>query len=215
MAKQIITVSSRARSILRGVNQLADAVKVTLGPKGRNVVLDKSSAPTITKDGVTVAKEIDLKDPSRTWRADGARSREQDLGYGRRWHHHGDRPRAGDYREGARNVVAGPTRWSSSAASRKPSKRSSRRSKSCRRCRERQHDRPSRHDLRQRDETIGKIIAEAMEKVGKDGVITVEEAKTLDTSLASSRACIRSRLPLAVLRDRPERMEVCSRIRSS
>ena len=68
MAKQIIYGEESRQAILRGVNQLADAVKVTLGPKGRNVVLDKKfGSPTITKDGVTVAKEIELKDRSRTW----------------------------------------------------------------------------------------------------------------------------------------------------
>ena len=68
MAKQIVTGENSRQAILRGVNALADAVKVTLGPKGRNVVLEKScGAPTITKDGVTVAKEIELSDPSKTW----------------------------------------------------------------------------------------------------------------------------------------------------
>ena len=81
MAKQIIYGEQSRQAILRGVNQLADAVKVTLGPKGRNVVLDKKfGSPTITKDGVTVAKEIELEGPAREHgRADGARSREQDL----------------------------------------------------------------------------------------------------------------------------------------
>ena len=81
MAKQIVYGEESRQAILRGVNQLANAVKVTLGPKGRNVVLDKKfGSPTITKDGVTVAKEIELKDAAREHgRADGPRSREQDV----------------------------------------------------------------------------------------------------------------------------------------
>src|SRR5215207_9663074 len=126
MAKQIIYGEQSRQAILRGVNQLADAVKVTLGPKGRNVVLDKKfGSPTITKDGVTVAKEIDLKDPLENMGAQMVRevaSKTSDI--------------AGDGTITANN-----------------------------------------------DETIGKIIAEAMDKVGKDGVITVEEAKSMETSL--------------------------------
>ena len=109
MAKQIVYGEQSRQAILRGVNQLADAVKVTLGPKGRNVVLDKKfGSPTITKDGVTVAKEIDLKDPLENMGAQMVRevaSKTSDI--------------AGDgtttatvlaqaiYREGAKNVVAG------------------------------------------------------------------------------------------------------------
>src|SRR5918911_1395656 len=97
MAKQIVYGEQSRQAVLRGVNQLADAVKVTLGPKGRNVVLDKKfGSPTITKDGVTVAKEIDLKDPLENMGAQGARSGEQDLGHRRRRHHHRDRAGAGD-----------------------------------------------------------------------------------------------------------------------
>ena len=85
MAKQIIYGEQSRQAILRGVNQLADAVKVTLGPKGRNVVLDKKfGSPTITKDGVTVAKEIDLKDPLENMGAQMVREvAQQDLGHGR------------------------------------------------------------------------------------------------------------------------------------
>ena len=84
-AKQILYHESARSALLRGVNQLADAVKVTLGPKGRNVVLEKKfGSPLITKDGVTVAKEIELKDPHRRpRRAHGPRSGEQDVGRGR------------------------------------------------------------------------------------------------------------------------------------
>ena len=133
MAKQIIYGEQSRQAILRGVNQLADAVKVTLGPKGRNVVLDKKfGSPTITKDGVTVAKEIDLKDPLENMGAQMVRevaSKTSDT--------------AGDgtttatvlaqaiYREGARTSSPAPTRWSSSAASRRPSRPSSRRSRRC------------------------------------------------------------------------------------
>src|SRR6188768_2075077 len=152
MAKQIIYGEQSRQAILRGVNQLADAVKVTLGPKGRNVVLDKKfGSPTITKDGVTVAKEIDLKDPLENMGAQMVRevaSKTSDT--------------AGDgtttatvlaqaiYREGARNVVAGANPM----------------------------------ELKRGiEKAVEEIIEEAKDKVGKDGVITVEEAKTLETSL--------------------------------
>ena len=80
MAKQILHGEDSRQAILRGVNTLADAVKVTLGPKGRNVVLEKKfGSPTITKDGVTVAKEIELKDPSRTWAPRWSRGSFEDL----------------------------------------------------------------------------------------------------------------------------------------
>ncbi len=133
MAKQIIYGEQSRQAILRGVNQLADAVKVTLGPKGRNVVLDKKfGSPTITKDGVTVAKEIDLKDPLENMGAQMVRevaSKTSDT--------------AGDgtttatvlaqaiYREGAGTSWPAPTRWNSSAASRRPSRSSSKRSRRC------------------------------------------------------------------------------------
>ena len=98
MAKQIVHGEESRQAILRGVNLLADAVKVTLGPKGRNVVIEKKfGSPTITKDGVTVAKEIELKDaPREHGRPDGSRSGVQDLGRRRRRHHHRNRPGAGD-----------------------------------------------------------------------------------------------------------------------
>ncbi|MGH9236578.1 MAG: chaperonin GroEL [Vicinamibacterales bacterium] len=185
MAKQIIYGEQSRQAILRGVNALADAVKVTLGPKGRNVVLDrKFGSPTITKDGVTVAKEIDLKDPLENMGAQMVRevaSKTSDT--------------AGDgtttatvlaqaiYREGARNVVAGANPMELKRGIEKAVEAIVEEVKKM--------SRPVSGNMvaqvgtisANSDATIGKIIAEAMDKVGKDGVITVEEAKTLETSL--------------------------------
>jgi chaperonin GroEL len=185
MAKQIVYGEQSRQAILRGINQLADAVKVTLGPKGRNVVLDrKFGSPTITKDGVTVAKEIDLKNPLENMGAQMVRevaSKTSDT--------------AGDgtttatvlaqaiYREGAKNVVAG--------ANPMELKRGIERSVEVIVEEIKKMSRPVSGNMvaqvgmisANSDLTIGKIIAEAMEKVGKDGVITVEEAKTLETTL--------------------------------
>src|SRR5919198_1226663 len=185
MAKQIIYGEESRQAILRGVNSLANAVKVTLGPKGRNVVLDKKfGSPTITKDGVTVAKEIDLKDPLENMGAQMVRevaSKTSDI--------------AGDgtttatvlaqaiFREGAKNVVAG--------ANPMELKRGIEKAVDVIVGELKKQSKPvSGQAIAQvgtisanSDETIGKIIAEAMEKVGKDGVITVEEAKTMETSL--------------------------------
>jgi chaperonin GroEL len=185
MAKQIIYGEQSRQAILRGVNQLADAVKVTLGPKGRNVILDKKfGSPTITKDGVTVAKEIDLKDPLENMGAQMVRevaSKTSDT--------------AGDgtttatvlaqaiYREGAKNVVAGANPMELKRGIEKAVEVIVEEIKKM--------SRPVSGNMvaqvgmisANSDLTIGKIIAEAMEKVGKDGVITVEEAKTLETSL--------------------------------
>jgi chaperonin GroEL len=185
MAKQIIYGEQSRQAILRGINQLADAVKVTLGPKGRNVILDrKFGSPTITKDGVTVAKEIDLKDPLENMGAQMVRevaSKTSDT--------------AGDgtttatvlaqaiYREGAKNVVAGANPMELKRGIEKAVEVIVEEIKKM--------SRPVSGNMvaqvgmisANSDLTIGKIIAEAMDKVGKDGVITVEEAKTLDTSL--------------------------------
>src|SRR6187455_103333 len=185
MAKQIVYGEQSRQAVLRGVNQLADAVKVTLGPKGRNVVLDKKfGSPTITKDGVTVAKEIDLKDPLENMGAQMVRevaSKTSDT--------------AGDgtttatvlaqaiYREGARNVVAGANPMELKRGIEKAVEAIVEQIKGM--------SRPVSGNMvaqvgtisANSDATIGKIIAEAMDKVGKDGVITVEEAKTLETSL--------------------------------
>ena len=185
-AKQLRFDEEARRTILRGVDQLANAVKVTLGPKGRNVVLDKKwGAPTITKDGVTVAKEIELKDPYENMGAQMVKevaSKTSDV--------------AGDgtttatvlaqaiIREGMKNVTAGANPMALKRgiekaveavvaeiqALSKPTK--------------------GKKEIAQvatisanNDKTIGDLIADAMEKVGKDGVITVEEAKGMETTL--------------------------------
>ena len=185
MAKQIVYGQESRQKVIEGVNQLANVVKVTLGPKGRNVVLDKKfGSPTITKDGVTVAKEIDLKDPLENMGAQMVRevaSKTSDI--------------AGDgtttatvlaqalYREGAKNVVAGANpmevkRGIETAVETVTSKLRTM-SKSVTGDMIAQVGTISANN----DSTIGTIIAEAMDKVGKDGVITVEEARTLETSL--------------------------------
>src|SRR6184192_3581521 len=185
MAKQITYGDQSRQAILRGVNQLADAVKVTLGPKGRNVILDKKfGSPTITKDGVTVAKEIDLRNALENMGAQMVRevaSKTSDV--------------AGDgtttatvlaqaiYREGAKNVVAG--------ANPMEIKRGIERAVEIITTELKKMSKPVGGAMvaqvgtisANNDETIGVIIAEAMDKVGKDGVITVEEAKTMETSL--------------------------------
>src|SRR6202035_2300806 len=185
MAKQIVYGEHSRQAVLRGVTQLADAVKVTLGPKGRNVILDKKfGSPTITKDGVTVAKEIDLRDPRENMGAQMVRevaSKTSDT--------------AGDgtttatvlaqaiYREGAKNVAAG--------ANPMDVKRGIEKAVEVLTAELKKMSKPVSGNMvaqvgtisANTDETIGTIIAEAMDKVGKDGVITVEEAKTMDTSL--------------------------------
>jgi chaperonin GroEL len=211
MAKQIIYGEQSRQAILRGVNALADAVKVTLGPKGRNVVLDKKfGSPTITKDGVTVAKEIDLKDPLENMGAQMVRevaSKTSDT--------------AGDgtttatvlaqaiYREGAKNVVAG--------ANPMELKRGIEKAVDVIVGEIKKMSKPVSGKMiaqvgtisANSDEEIGNRIAEAMDKVGKDGVITVEEAKTLDTTLdvVEGMQFDRGYLSPYFVTD-PERMEV-------
>lgn len=186
MAKQLQYSESARGSILRGVNKLADAVKATLGPKGRNAILDKKfGSPTITKDGVTVAKEIELADPYENMGAQLVKevaSKTSDV--------------AGDgtttatvlaqaiYREGVRNITAGGNpmeiKRGIDKAVEAVIEELKKISKPCQ----------SKKEISQigsisanNDHTIGDLIAEAMDKVGKDGVITVEEAKSMSTSL--------------------------------
>jgi len=185
MAKQVVHGEDSRAAILRGINQLADAVKITLGPKGRNVVIDKKfGSPTITKDGVTVAKEIELKDALENMGAQMVRevaSKTSDV--------------AGDgtttatvlaqaiFREGVKTVAAGANPM---ALKRGIDKAVGRAVEEIKRL-----SKPVKGDMIAQvgtvsangDQTIGNIIAEAMNKVGKDGVITVEESKTMETSL--------------------------------
>jgi len=185
MAKQVIHGEESRSAILRGINQLADAVKITLGPKGRNVVIDKKfGSPTITKDGVTVAKEIELKDPLENMGAQMVRevaSKTSDV--------------AGDgtttatvlaqaiFREGVKTVAAGANPM---ALKRGIDKAVERAIEEIQRM-----AKPVKGDAIAQvgtvsangDATIGTIIAKAMDQVGKDGVITVEESKTMETSL--------------------------------
>lgn len=186
MAKQL-KYSEEARSaILKGVDKLADAVKVTLGPKGRNVVLDKKfGAPTITKDGVTVAKEIELEDPYENMGAQMVRevaSKTSDV--------------AGDgtttatvlaqaiYREGIKNVAAGANPMSIKRGIDKAVEAAVGAIKdSATPTREHKKIAQVATISANNDKEIGELIAEAMDKVGKDGVITVEENKSIKTDL--------------------------------
>src|SRR5438477_2876124 len=186
MAKQVVHGEESRSAILRGINQLADAVKITLGPKGRNVVIDKKfGSPTITKDGVTVAKEIELKDNLENMGAQMVRevaSKTSDV--------------AGDgtttatvlaqaiFREGVKTVAAGANpmalKRGIDKAVIKAVEEIHRLSKEIKgSAMIAQVGTVSANG----DATIGKIIAEAMDKVGKDGVINVEESRTLDTTL--------------------------------
>src|SRR5438552_3127817 len=185
MAKQVVHGEESRAAILRGINQLADAVKITLGPKGRNVVIDKKfGSPTITKDGVTVAKEIELKDNLENMGAQMVRevaSKTSDV--------------AGDgtttatvlaqsiFKEGVKTVAAGANPMALKRGIDKAVERAT----------EEIHRlaKPVKGDMIAQvgtvsangDATIGGIIAKAMDQVGKDGVITVEESRTMETAL--------------------------------
>jgi chaperonin GroEL len=162
-------------------------VKVTLGPKGRNVVIEKSfGSPVVTKDGVTVAKEIELENKLREHgRPDGARGRVEDLRQGRRRHHHRDRARAGDLPRGLEARRRGPQPDGDQARHRQAAVEAI--------VEHAEEDRQADQGPKEiaqvgtisanGDTTIGKLLADAMEKVGKEGVITVEEAKSAETTL--------------------------------
>jgi chaperonin GroEL len=185
MAKQIVTGEESRQAILRGVNILADAVKITLGPKGRNAVIEKKfGAPIITKDGVTVAKEIELQDPLENMGAQMVKevaSKTSDV--------------AGDgtttatllaqaiFREGVRMVAAGASPTALKRGIESAVETVLQEIK-------RLHKEVKGDMIAQvgtisanTDKQVGNLIAEAMTKVGKDGVITVEESKTMETTL--------------------------------
>src|SRR3989344_5723079 len=185
MPKQIMFNENARQALLRGINKVADTVKITLGPQGRNVILDKSSNPTITNDGVTIAKEIELKDKFENMGAKLVKevaSKTQDS--------------AGDgtttatlliqaiVTEGFKNITSG----SNAIEIKKGIEKSV--AEVVRYIKEKSVNVDDKEKISQvatisanNDEEIGRLIAEAMEKVGKDGIITVEEAKSIETSL--------------------------------
>jgi chaperonin GroEL len=185
MAKTIVTGENSRQSILRGVNILADAVKITLGPKGRNAVIEKKfGAPVITKDGVTVAKEIELKDPLENMGAQMVRevaSKTSDV--------------AGDgtttatvlaqaiFREGVRTVAAGANPMALKRGIDRSVETAIEEIKKLHRDVKGEMIAQVGTISANNDRQIGSIIAEAMKKVGKDGVITVEESRTMETTL--------------------------------
>src|SRR5499426_2889062 len=212
MAKQVIHGEDSRAAILRGINQLADAVKITLGPKGRNVVIDKKfGSPTITKDGVTVAKEIELKDALENMGAQMVRevaSKTSDV--------------AGDgtttatvlaqaiFREGAKLVAAGHNPMEiKKGIDKAVSLVVAELKKQAKPTKDKKEIAQVGTISANGDETVGNIIASAMEKVGKEGVITVEEAKGLETTLdvVEGMQFDRGYLSPYFVTD-PERMEV-------
>src|SRR5215204_5617852 len=185
-AKQLIFDEQARQSLLKGVEKLARAVKATLGPKGRNVVLDKKfGSPTVTKDGVTVAKEIELECPYENMGAQMVRevaSKTSDA--------------AGDgtttatvlaeaiFREGLKNVTAGASPISLQRGIQKAVDAAvDQLAKIAKRVKDKEEIKQVATVSANWDSTIGEIIADAMDKVGKDGTITVEEAKSIETTL--------------------------------
>src|SRR6185436_2946186 len=211
MAKRVTYSEEARQASLRGVNKLADAVKVTLGPKGRNVVIEKKfGSPTITKDGVTVAKEIELKDELENAGAQMVRevaSKTSDI--------------AGDgtttatvlaqaiYREGVKNVTAGGNPMEIKRGIELAVRAAVEYIEKMARPVEGKDIQHIGSISANNDEEIGNTIAQAMEKVGKDGVITVEEAKGLETTLdvVEGMQFDRGYLSPYFVTD-PERMEV-------
>ncbi len=185
MAKQIKTGDEARKALEKGVNTLADTVKITLGPKGRNVVLDKKyGTPLITNDGVTIAKEIELEDPFENMGAQIVKevsTKTNDV--------------AGDgtttacllaqaiIREGLRNVTAGANPMVIRKGIEKATETAVAHLKSISKKVDNTTSINQVASISASDETIGALIGEAMEKVGKDGVITVEESKTMTTNL--------------------------------
>jgi chaperonin GroEL (HSP60 family) len=204
-AKQLIFSEDARRAVLEGVEQLARAVKVTLGPRGRNVVIDKKwGSPTVTKDGVSVAKEIELEGPYQNMGAQMVRevaSKTSDV--------------AGDgtttatvlaeaiFREGLKNVTAG----SSPIAIKRGIDKAvttviGELKKISKPVKDNKEIEQVASISANSDTSIGTIIAEAMDKVGKDGTITVEEAKSIETDARHRRGhAVRQGLRLALLRD--------------
>ena len=186
MAKQLLFSEDARRKMFEGVHKLADAVKVTLGPRGRNVVLEKKfGSPTITKDGVTVAKEVDLEDPYENMGAQLVKEvaeKTSDV--------------AGDgtttatilaeaiFREGLKNVTAGANPMALKRGIEKAVEEVVEQLKKLsKQVREKKEISQVASIAANYDQTIGELIADAMEKVGKDGVITVEEGKSAQTTL--------------------------------
>src|SRR6476661_1807561 len=185
-AKQIVFDESARQALLRGVQQLTRAVAATLGPKGRNVVINKKwGSPTVTKDGVTVAKEVELEDAYENMGAQMVRevaSKTSDV--------------AGDgtttatvlaeaiYREGLKNVTAGANPISLQRGIQKAVEAATNQlAKIAKNVKDKEEIKQVATVSANWDETIGEIIADAMDKVGKDGTITVEEAKSIETTL--------------------------------
>ena len=216
MAKQLLFSEEARRAVLAGVDKLANAVKVTLGPKGRNVVLEKKyGSPTVTKDGVSVAKEIELEDPYENMGAQMVRevaSKTSDIA--------GDGTTTATIlaqaicREGLKNVTAGANPMALKRGIDKAVEAVVEELNKI--------SKPVGRDKKEiaqiatiaanSDTTIGEQIAEAMDKVGKDGVITVEEAKTTATTLDVVEGCSSTRVisPLTSSRT-PSAWKSCSK----